>query len=359
MISKPAYFPTVFLAISTLFSASVLAQSGLKANCRPSDFPTLVYSDSNVFPGDRSLHHPEDGAALEDGRIIVGDEGSGLRIIDKTGKGRPFGRFKEAGWVHDPPKVVAGPNGIFLESDGRHLLLADVYSGRIYRVNVATEETRMIYDHPFGVNSLVRDSKGSIWFTQSAKNTGPDEMWTAVNRPIDSGAVFYLRGSGDEVEIPAVEAARNIYFANGITFDQAEEYMYVSETMMDRVLRYKVDLKSGTLTSREVYQNVTTPDNLKLDQNGNLWIASPISNQVVAVDKKCRSLHVVFSAPSIGNSRTQDEWAVRSRVGKPLLELLGPELSKPLPGVLTGMFWSHDRKSFYITGLGNAILRLE
>jgi hypothetical protein len=182
-------------------------------------------------------------------------------------------------------------------------------------------------------------------------------MWSAVDRPIDSGAVFYLPVSGDKAQTPAVEVAANLYFANGIALDKAEEYLYVAETMMDRVLRYKVDTKSGTLINREVYQNVTTPDNLKIDHNGNLWIASPIANKVFAVDNQCRSLHTVFSAPSAGNSRIQDEWAVRSRMGKPLLDLLGPELSQPLPGVLTGMFWSHDRKTFYITGLGNAILK--
>ncbi|MEO7659974.1 MAG: SMP-30/gluconolactonase/LRE family protein [Pyrinomonadaceae bacterium] len=360
MRSNPDFSLSVFAVLSIFITASSFAQSAnvIKTNCRPAAFPTLTFGDSNIFPKDRSLHHPEDGKALPDGRIIVGDEEFGLRIIDKAGKSRPFGKFKDIGWVHDPPKSVAGPNGMFLEKDGRHLLFADVYSGKIYRVTTKTEETQMIYDHPFGINSVVRDSKGTIWFTQSAKNSGPDEMWSAINRPIDSGAVFYLRGAGDQATIPAVEAAANIYFANGVALDKAEQYLYVAETMMDRVLRFKVDA-GGNLTQRETYQDVMTPDNLAFDQSGNLWIASPLSNKVVAVDNKCRSLHTVFEATSAGNSRIQNEWIVRSRFGKPLLELLGPELPQPLPGVLTGMFWSRDGKTFYITGLGKAILRFE
>ncbi|MEQ1603920.1 MAG: SMP-30/gluconolactonase/LRE family protein [Pyrinomonadaceae bacterium] len=356
MRSKSVFFLSVFAVISFLVSASSFAQSAnVKANCRSTAFPSFTFSESNIFPKDRSLRHPEDGKALADGSIIVGDEEFGLRIIDKAGKSRAFGKFKETGWAHDPPKVIAGPNGTFMENDGRHLLLADVYSGKIYRVDTKTEETRMIYDHPFGINSLVRDSKGTIWFTQSAKNSGPDEMWSAVNRPMDSGAIFYLRGSGNQVRIPAVEAAANIYFANGIALDNAEQYLYVAETMMDRVLRF--NMANSTLTERETYQAVITPDNLAFDQDGNLWIASPISNKIFAVDNKCRSLHTVFEASTANNTRIQNEWTVRSRFGKPLLELLGPELSQPLPGVLTGMFWSRDRKTLYITGLGNAILR--
>jgi len=353
--------PALYLLLSIFLSISSVAQSeeASKTTCRPADFPSLTFSESNIFPKDRILRHPEDGKALADGSILVGDEEFGLRLIDKAGKSRPFGKFKKAGWVHDPPKVVAGPNGMFMESDGQHLLLAEVYSGKIYRIDTKTEETRMIYDHPFGVNSLVRDSKGTIWFAQSAKNSGPDQMWSAVNRPIDSGAVFYLRGSGDQVRTPAVEAAANIYFANGIAIDKEEKYLYVAETMMDRVLRFKLDVSSGILTERKNYQSVITPDNLAFDQGGNLWIASPLGNRIFAVDNRCRSLHTVFEAVSASNAKVQNEWTVQSRLGKPLLGLLGPELCQPLPGILTGMFWSVDRKTFYITGLGSAILRFD
>jgi len=360
MSIKPTRFIYLFCVIS-LLSISTLAQTltAVKTSCRSDAFPSFTFSTSNIFPKDRILRHPEDGKALADGSILVGDEEFGLRLIDKAGKSRPFGKFKETGWVHDPPNVVAGPNGMFMEPDGRHLLLAEVYSGKIYRVDTKTEETKMIYDHPFGINSLVRDSKGTIWFTQSAKNSGPDQMWSAIDRPIDSGAVFYLRGSGDQVKIPAVEAAANIYFANGIAIDKAEKYLYVAETMMDRVLRFKLELSSGILTERETYAGVMTPDNLAFDQQGNLWIASPLSNKIVAVDKQCRSLHTIFEAISVSNARIQNEWTVQSRLGRPLLGLLGPELCQPLPGILTGVFWSTDHKTFYITGLGNAILRFD
>jgi sugar lactone lactonase YvrE len=331
--------------------------------CQSAEFPSFAFNESNIFPKDKHLHHPEDGKALADGRIVVGDEEFGMRIIEKDGKSRPFGKFKEAGWRHDPPKLPAGPNGMFLERDGRHLLLAEVYKGKIYRVNTKTEETKMIYDHPFGINSLIRDSKGTIWFTQSAKNAeekGVEDLFGVLDQPVDSGAVFYLPGSGNEIKTPAVEAAKNIYFANGIVLDKAEKYLYVAETMMNRILRYEVDISQGTLTKRETYQSVITPDNIDFDKDGNLWIASPISNKVFAIDKKCRSLHTVFTAPSESNTKNQDEWTKRSHLGQPLLELFSPDSWNPLPGgALTGMFWSQDHKTFYITGLGNAVLKYE
>ncbi|REJ79312.1 MAG: hypothetical protein DWQ47_00800 [Acidobacteria bacterium] len=330
--------------------------------CRPDGFPALSYAESQVFPKDGGLRHPEDGRALPDGRIVVGDEEFGLRIIEKDGSSRGFGKFKEAGWIHDPPQVTAGPNGIFLEKDGRHLLLADVYLGKIYRIDTRTEEVRMIYSHPFGINSLIRDSKGTIWFTQSAKNPkerGFQDLFAAVDRPFVSGAVFYLKGSGYDVESKAVEAASNIYFANGIALDRDEKILYVAETMMGRVLRFDIDVSKQTLKGRETYHHVITPDNLAFDKAGNLWVASPVSNRIYAIDSKCGSLHTVFSAPSESNAEAHDRWIEHSNLGKPLLAIFNPELWKPLPGGLTGMFWSQDHKTLYVTGLGNAILKVE
>lgn len=369
MKTKTIFIPAVFLAASLAFSADAIDPQGFensgtdaKTGCRSAEFPRFTYNPSQIFPKDRSLRRPEDGRALADGRVVVGDEEFGLRIIEKDGKSRTFGKFKQAGWIHDPPKVSAGPNGMFLEKDGRHLLLADVYMGRIYRVDTRTEDVKMIYDHPYGINSLIRDSRGTIWFTQSAENVpekGVADLFGAVNQPVDSGAVFYLKGTGDEFESAAVKAAGDIYFANGIALDDAEKYLYVAETMMGRILRFEIDVAKKTLTGRETYQNVISPDNLAFDKDGNLWVASPISNKVFAVDKKCRSLHTVFSAPSASNSKIQDEWTVRSHLGKPLLELFTPDLWKPLPGGLTGMFWSPDHKTLYVTGLGNAILKVD
>lgn len=356
------FFVYIFIAIAA-FAVFVRGQvSPVDQTCRSAEFPALKFTESNIFPKSRTLHRPEDGRALADGRVIVGDEDHGLVVIEKDGKLRPFGKFKEAGWFHDPPNNPAGPNGMFFERDGRHLLLVNVYTGKIYRIDIKTEVVKMVYDHIYGINSLIRDSRGTIWFTQSAKNSeenGAVGMWSAVDRPTDSGAVYYLKGSGGDFTGPAVEAAGGIYFANGIALDKAEKYLYVAETMFDRVLRFEMDSGGAALKNRETYQIVTTPDNLEFDSRGNLYIASPISNKVFAIDVNCGSLHTVFSAPSATNSKIQDEWTNRSRLGKPLLELVSPELWNPLPGVLTGMFWSQDGKTFYITGLGNAILKYE
>ena len=100
--------------------------------------PSWTFDESMIFPADRSLLRPEDGVALADGRVIVADQEHGLRLIAADGSHRPFGNFAAAGYEHDPPDVVGGPNGVTLEPDGGHVLVSDVFRGGIYRVDVAT-----------------------------------------------------------------------------------------------------------------------------------------------------------------------------------------------------------------------------
>ena len=73
---------------------------GPSSLCQSPGFPRWSYDESNLFPQDRPLGRPEDGKALPDGRMIVGDERHGLLLINKDGSHRPFGQFQEAGYVH-------------------------------------------------------------------------------------------------------------------------------------------------------------------------------------------------------------------------------------------------------------------
>ena len=328
--------------------------------CQSPSFPQLTYDQSHLFPSDRPLARPEDGKALLDGRLVVADETHGLLLIDQEGSHRPFGRLKELGYVHNPPTTHGGAHGVFVEHGGRHVLLSDVYSGKIFRINTDTEETQLLYDHPYGVNSLYRDRQGTIWFTQSSHNTaegGRDSLWASVNIPEPSGAIFNLVASKDQITFEAKELVTDLYFANGVTFDLSEESMYVAEMNMDRILRFKVDVKTGTLSNRVTYHRILMPDNLAMDADSNLWVASNITSQVVVIDTKCRSLHTVFHATSDTNASVVDEWVRRTHLGQPRGDLLTKGAWKPLPNYLTGVFFSPDFQMVYFTGLGDAVLR--
>ena len=257
------YIYTSLLALFIFISCgNPNSNEEINATLEPSELVSFfTFQKENLFPGDGSLLRAEDGVSLDDGRIVVVDQAKGLRLIEKDGTNRPFGDFGVAGFVHLPPDQVTAPNGIVLEHDGQHILMSDVSDGKIYRVNVTTEKVEMIYDHPYGVNTIYRDKTGAIWFSQSTESTNMTELFQDVNLPVPHGAVFRMA----TLDTPPTKIADSIYFANGITMDADEKHLYVSETMMDRIHLFEVDIASGSAIYAGVAANVGSPDNILID----------------------------------------------------------------------------------------------
>jgi sugar lactone lactonase YvrE len=323
--------------------------------------PRWTFDASMVFPADGSLARVEDGVALPDGRLIVTDQPHGLRRIESDGTSAPFGEMAAAGYVHEPPAKAGGANGVSLEPDGANLLVADVFRGGIYRVDVATGATSRIHQHRYGVNTAVRDSTGAVWFTQSAHNTaeeGEARMWAAVGTAAAEGALLRLGMKDGQLAEEADVLIDSLQFANGLAIDEQRGFLYFSEIVGGRVYRYRVDVASGQLTDGSVLADDLWIDNLELDGRGNLWMAAPLANELVVIDPATGARHSAFRAQTPAQSERSAEIARRARSAEPYLELFTPELWSPLPGLLTGVIISPDDGPVYLTGLGNALVKL-
>jgi sugar lactone lactonase YvrE len=219
-----------------------------EATAEVAALPSWTWDSTLVFPADRSLARPEDGVVLPDGRLIVADQITGLRLVESDGTSKPFGDLPAAGYTHRPPAHNGGANGISLEPDGAHLLVADVFGAAIYRVDVASGTTEKIYQHRYGINTAVRDSKGAIWFTQSAHNTpeaGEPRLWESVDIQRAEGALYRLPSRDGRLAAEAELVVDSLWFANGLAIDEAAGQLYLAETTGGRVLRYRVDLGPG------------------------------------------------------------------------------------------------------------------
>lgn len=320
------------------------------------------FAPDMIFPADRSLMRPEDGVALPNGRLIVADQAHGLRLILANGSHRPFGRFAETGYVHQPPQNAGGANGVTLEPDGTHILVTDVFRGRIYRVDIASEATELLYQHAYGVNTARRDSRGGVWFTQSTRNTpenGEAELWRAVGAPVADGAVYYLPAARGGETRAAVRVVDSLYFANGLALDEQAGYLYVAETIAGRVLRFRMDVPSGRLTDRTVAAEAPGPDNIELDRSARLWIAVPIRNEIVVLDLNTGATRSVFRIATPRSEELALEGERRIKAGTSVLDLLRPDLWEPGPGAITGIILSPAGGPVYVSNLGNALIRLE
>lgn len=323
--------------------------------------PTWTFDPSMVFPADQSLTRPEDGVALPDGRLIVVDQVHGLRMVQTDGTSQPFGEMVAAGYQHNPPTHPGGANGLSLEPGGSHVLVADVFGAAIYRVDVSSGAALKLYQHTYGINAAVRDAGGTIWFTQSARNTpedGEGRMWAAVESPAAEGAVLRLDMNGDSPAGPAVVVADSLLFANGLAIDEAADQLYVAEIVAGRVWRFRVDPATRTLTDRTIFADSTGADNLELDGDGNLWMVVPFTSEVIIANTTTGARHSAFRSHTPAQAATVAEFMRRGTTGESRLGLITPELWAPLPGLVTGVILTQGRGPVHVTGLGNALIRL-
>ncbi len=346
-------------------SCFLIAAAGFLAACAPAgvadagDASVWTFEDAELLPADQSLMRPEDGVALADGTLLVADQRYGLVSLSPDGSFRPFGNFAAVGYVHEPPEIVAGPNGVSLEPGGKHVLVADVFTGAIYRTDIERETTELIYRHAYGVNTAVADSTGAIWFTQSTENAGAEadsaeRLFAAIDVAIEDGALFRLAPGGE----PELKAD-GLKFANGVVIDEARGALYMAETMGDRITRFDVAADTGVLSAPRVLADVLSPDNIEMDGKGRLWIASPLANEVVLVDPESGEAGAAFQAKNAGSERVIAEWRRRAEIGGSRLDLFSPDTWAPLPGGITGVILPPGDGPVYVSGLGGALIKLD
>ncbi|WP_425411069.1 SMP-30/gluconolactonase/LRE family protein [Hyphococcus sp.] len=352
-------FKIVCAALMGCVVASCANEDGASARNSP-----YAFEDGALFPADRSLTHAEDGVVLSGGRVLVGDWDHGLVVLAPDGTKRAFGDFAAAGFKTKPAPDWNSPNGVSWEPDGRHVLIADITSGHIYRADVSTETVTRIYDHPFGVNNLVRDPSGAVWFTQSTENAAGEgseaRMFAAADRPLTDGAVYRIAPDDMHGGEPAAErVVGDLAFANGIAFDADRNRLYVAELMANRVLSFDVDAQTGALSNRRTLIDVTTPDNIELDENGDLWIASPLANAVFIVNPETTAMRTFFEPTPAASRKLVAEMERRREKGEGVLDLVGPGAFGPMPGLLTGVILSPEGGPVYISGLGDALVKID
>lgn len=347
--------------LSLLLGAGCAPDAEESGTTETAALPRWTWDSTMVFPADRSLLRPEDGIALPDGRLIVSDQAHGLRLVELNGSSKPFGDLVAKGYTHHPPDHNGGANGVSLEPGGTHLLLADVFGGAIYRVEVASGVTEKLYQHRYGINTAVRDSRGAIWFTQSTQNTpeaGEGRMWAAVDIPRPEGALLRLGVRDGRLAGEAEVLVDSLLFANGVAIDEASGHLYLAETVGGRVLRYRVDLDSGRVSERTVFVDSVGVDNLELDGEGHLWVAVPLSNELLVVNTATGARHSAFRSVTAAQQEILQEFVQRGQAGVSRMELFTPAVWSPLPGAITGVILSPGGGPVYLTGLGNALVKL-
>ena len=316
------------------------------------------FSDGVKFPEGTQLSRAEDGVILSNGTLIVADQRYGLAKIDLAGNVTPFGDFEALDYEHNPPKSESGPNGVHLTPDNQYVITADVFNGKIYKTSIENNSTEIIYAHKYGTNTAREDSTGSLWFTQSTENQNEERLFGALDKAIPDGALYRLPISEDGTLSAPEPILENLYFANGFYIDEKRNKFYLSEMMKNRVLAFDLDITTGSLTNQTTLAIMPTPDNMELNSEGQLWVASPLSNQIYSIDPENGESYIVFDAQTEIGFENMEEGIKRMEMGGGFAELLTPELTGEMPGLLTGMIIGDESQPFYVANLGTALIKV-
>ena len=237
---------------------------------------------SEVQTTGQGIMRPEGVMALDDGSLYSADGRGQIAWIQRDGRTAFFG------------KIGGVPNGICLDDLG-NCIVANIGNRQVQSLHpqghhevLLTEVEGMKITTP---NFPFVDSRGRLWVSNSTARQNVDE---ALQRPVPDGSVILLEKGKARI------VADGICFANGVALDPEERHLYVAETMLRRVLRFKIQT-DGSLSHREIYgpkvlAPLGFPDGIAFDEGGNLWITFPAWNAVGYLTPQ-RELEVVLEDP--------------------------------------------------------------
>jgi len=112
------------------------------------------------------------------------------------------------------------------------------------------------------------------------------------------------------------------------------------------------------VSERSVFVDSVGADNLELGGDGHLWIASPLTNEILVVNTATGERYAAFRSLTPAQQEVADEFTRRGQTGASRMELFTPAVWAPLPGPITGLIIGSAGSPVYLTGLGNALLKL-
>ena len=200
-----------------------------------------------------------------------------------------------------------GHNGLALTKQKTFLLACTEQHGAILELDLTGKQLRR-WDadkngKPFegGINDIVVTANGGAYATVF----GPyADLPTSV-----VGKILYLAPGSEKW----VEVASGLNYANGIGVSPDQKTLYVSETVGNCILKFKINA-DGSLSNRSNFAllNLLTknkveswwlgPDSMKVDSKGNIYVAQWFGGKILKLSREGKLLHVFEIAAGDGTT---------------------------------------------------------
>jgi gluconolactonase len=200
-----------------------------------------------------------------------------------------------------------GHNGLALTKQKTFLLACTEEHGAILELDMTGKQLRRWNadkdGKPFegGINDIVVTANGGAYATVF----GPyKDLPTSV-----VGKIVYLAPSSQEW----VEVAGDLNYANGIGVSRDQKTLYVSETVGNCILKFKITA-DGSLSNRSNFALLNLlvrnkveswwlgPDSMKVDSKGNVYVAQWFGGKILKISPDGKLLHVFEIAAGDGTT---------------------------------------------------------
>ena len=202
-----------------------------------------------------------------------------------------------------------GHNGLALTKQKTFLLACTNDPGAILELDMTGKQLRRwdvdANGRKFegGINDIVVTANGGAYATIFGQYADPP-MPTFVMGKI----LFLAPGSQKWVEV-----ANDLNYANGIGVSPDQKTLYVSQTVSNCILKFTIEA-DGSLSHRSNFAllNLLTrnknespwlgPDSMKIDHNGNMYVAQFFGGKILKISPSGKLLHVFEIAAGDGTT---------------------------------------------------------
>ena len=202
-----------------------------------------------------------------------------------------------------------GHNGLALSKDNTFLLACTDDPGAILELDRTGRQLRR-WDtddkgNKFagGINDIVVTANGRAYATIFGPYGNPPVPTSVI------GKILYLAPGSQKW----IEVAADLNYANGIGVSPDQKTLYVSQTVSNCMLKFTIN-DDGTLSHRSNFAllNVLTrnknnspwlgPDSMKIDHQGNIYVAQWFGGKILKISPQGKLLHVFPIAAGDGTT---------------------------------------------------------
>jgi gluconolactonase len=154
-----------------------------------------------------------------------------------------------------------------------------------------------------GINDIVVTANGGAYATVFGPYADPPIPTLVIGR------ILYLAPGSEKW----VQVADGLNYANGIGISPDQKTLYVSQTVSNCILKFTIET-DGSLTHRSNFALLNTlvpnknqspwlgPDSMKVDSNGNIYVAQWFGGKVLKISPDGKLLHVFAIAAGDGTT---------------------------------------------------------